>query len=378
MILLASFALGFALLPAILYWRNTSLYRPPPEVSGDLPNVSVLIPARNESRSIRAAVESVLASKRIVLEVIVLNDHSEDDTFEIVSSIAENDSRVQVASSPPLPEGWCGKQHACFQLSKLAKNDVLIFLDADVRLASDGLARMVGFLIDSKAALVSGFPRQETRTVFEKLLIPLIHFVLLGFLPIARMRSSLLPSLGAGCGQLFVVRREAYETVGGHSAVKHSFHDGVKLPRAFRAAGFTTDLTDATGLATCRMYRSAAEVWLGLAKNAREGLGAPGLLPFITVLLLLGQVVPFVLLVLAIFFELDPITTILSAIAAGLAWYPRIDAAIRFRQSWLGAILHPFGILLLLTIQWYANGRAWSGRPIGWKGRVVPIGPKSE
>ena len=56
------------------------------------------------------------------------------------------------------------------------------------------------------------------------------------------------------------------------------FHDGIKLPRAFRAAGFKTDLFDATDLATCRMYRNAREVWYGLAKNAGEALAAPGMI----------------------------------------------------------------------------------------------------
>jgi hypothetical protein len=250
---------------------------------------------------------------------------------------------------------------------------VLVFLDADVRLTPDGLARMVGFLSDSKADLVSGFPRQETGTFLEKLLIPLIHFVLLGFLPIARMRSNPQPGLGAGCGQLFVARREGYEKVGGHSAVKKSLHDGVKLPRAFRAAGFKTDLADATDLATCRMYRSASEVWFGLAKNAREGLGAPGLLPFVTVLLLVGQVMPFGLLALSTFLGFDPLMSIICGIAVALTWYPRFDAAVRFRQSWLGAVLHPVGIVLLLAIQWYANFRAWFGKPSGWKGRAYPV-----
>jgi hypothetical protein len=372
-ILLASLGLAFALLPAVLYWRNTAHYRPPREIRDQLPSASVLIPARNESRSIRAAVESVLASEGVDFELIVLDDHSEDDTREIVARIASVDSRVRVESASPLPEGWCGKQHACFQLSKLAKHDVLVFLDADVRLTPDGLARMVGFLSDSKADLVSGFPRQETGTFLEKLLIPLIHFVLLGFLPIARMRSNPQPGLGAGCGQLFVARREGYEKVGGHSAVKKSLHDGVKLPRAFRAAGFKTDLADATDLATCRMYRSASEVWFGLAKNAREGLGAPGLLPFVTVLLLVGQVMPFGLLALSTFLGFDPLMSIICGIAVALTWYPRFDAAVRFRQSWLGAVLHPVGIVLLLAIQWYANFRAWFGKPSGWKGRAYPV-----
>jgi len=85
------------------------------------------------------------------------------------------------------------------------------------------------------------------------------------------MRRSQHPAYAAGCGQLFLARRSAYEAVGGHAVIRASLHDGITLPRAFRAAGFWTDLCDMTEIATCRMYRSAGEVWRGLAKNATEG-----------------------------------------------------------------------------------------------------------
>ena len=101
-------------------------------------------------------------------------------------------------SSAALPRGWNGKQHACYTLASLAKSDLLCFLDADVRLAPDALTRMVLFLTRSRSDLVSGFPRQETESTLEWLLLPLIHFVLLSYLPLAAMR--LLPAPGFGVG----------------------------------------------------------------------------------------------------------------------------------------------------------------------------------
>ena len=196
----------------------------------------------------------------------------------------------------PLPAGWCGKQFACSLLARAARHPLLVFLDADVRLAPDGLARMAAFLEESKADLVSGIPLQETGTLVEKLVIPLNHFVLLGFLPLARMRRNRHPAYAAGCGQFFLARSNAYEAAGGHAAIRASLHDGITLPRAFRAAGFRTDLCDLTEIATCRMYRTAGDVWRGLAKNATEGLASPGLILPATAILLGGQVLPFVLL----------------------------------------------------------------------------------
>jgi hypothetical protein len=378
MTFLAASALGLAGLPALLFCINLLRYRVPsalPEGSAR-PAVSVLIPARNEEAAIGAAIAAALASRGVELEVVVLDDHSDDRTAVLVRTAAERDRRVRLLTAPPLPHGWAGKQHACHRLAAAARHPVLVFLDADVRLRPDGLARLVGFLDASGADLVSGIPYQQTGTWLERLLIPLIHFVLLGYLPLGRMRASRHPAYAAGCGQLFVARAEAYRAVGGHGhpLVRSSFHDGLTLPRAFRQAGRATDLCDATAIADCRMYRNAAEVWRGLGKNATEGMASARLIVPFTVLLFGGQVLPFVLL--AAWPWLSPLAGSLALAAAGLAYGPRALAVVRFRQSLVGAALHPLGVLLLLTIQWQARWRAWRGRPTTWKGRpqTLPAG----
>jgi glycosyltransferase involved in cell wall biosynthesis len=397
-------AFGCAAVPTLLYLWNSALIREPPlpgtagvpparspseasdqtspraaetaAVPGALTPVSVLIPARNEELGIEACVRSVLASAHIDFEVIVLDDASTDRTAEIVRTLAAEDKRVRLESAPPLPEGWCGKQHACFALSKLARYDTFAFLDADVRLERDALARMLLFQRESGADLVSGFPKQETGTLLEKLLIPLINWVLLCFLPLWAMRRFGWSAFGAGCGQWFVSTRAAYEKVGGHSAVRASLHDGVTLPRAYRKAGFRTDLCDATHLATCRMYRSARAVWLGLAKNAREGMAATGQILFWSFVLFFGQVLPFALLVFVLV-NGEPTAHLLwpALFAVVFAQNVRFDVQRRFRTDPIGLPLHPVAIVLLLAVQWYAVWRALVGKPVGWKGRTPPTAP---
>ena len=108
----------------------------------------------------------------------------------------------------------------------------MVFVDADVRLAPDALSRMVGHMQrHPDLGLASGFPAQVTVTWSERLLLPLIHFLLLGFLPIAAMRRHISPGFGAGCGQLFIARAGAYRDAGGHGAIRASLHDGITLPR---------------------------------------------------------------------------------------------------------------------------------------------------
>ena len=380
-------ALVCALVPAVLFCVNLGRYRAPRPMAGaKLPGVSVLIPARNEAAGIEAAIRAALTTTECEFEVVVMDDGSDDGTAGIVLRLAAEDARLRLEEAPALPAGWNGKQHACWALAGVARYPVLCFVDADVRLGAECVGRMCGLLERGGNGLVSGFPLQETGTWLEWMLLPLIHFVLLGFLPLGKMRAGTDPAFAAGCGQFMMVRKESYFACGGHSGIKLTMHDGLRLPRLFRAAGFRTDLADLTGLATCRMYKSAAEVWGGLAKNATEGLGDPARIGPVSVALLLGQVAPFLLvcwvLLGVLFIRMFGMTVQLAhpqmfsmtfALILGgvfLAWVPRWLGVWRFRQDWRGALLHPLGILLLLSVQWYALVRKVRGGAVKWRDRA--------
>jgi hypothetical protein len=375
-LLLAWAGLVLAAIPALLTFANLRLFEPPPRppADGPRPAVSVLVPARNEAAAIGRLIADVLASRDVDLELVILDDSSEDATASLVTTAADRDPRVRLVSGGPLPAGWCGKQHACWQLARAARHDIWVFLDVDVSPSPDCIARSVAFLAAGNAALASGFPRQQTGSLLEWLLLPLIHFVLLGYLPIARSRQVNSPSLAAGCGQLFVTRRADYERAGGHAAIAASLHDGVKLPRAYRRAGLVTDIFDATAIASCRMYATSRDVWRGLSKNATEGIGSPAtILPF-TILLGGGQVLPVVLAAfgLATGFAGWPAGgAVLALAAAALAYLPRILDAIRFRQSLTSAVFHPVGITVFLAIQWVALARKALGLKTTWRGRSL-------
>ncbi len=372
---------GCAAIPFLMTLLNGGEYKAPDTPSGLVPDLTVVIPARNEEAGIAACVQAVLASTGIRLTVVVMDDASTDRTAAIITALAAQDSRLQLQRAATLPSGWNGKQHACWQGAQRAATPLLCFLDADVRLQPQCLSRCASVLARERAALVSGFPHEITGTALEKLLIPLIHFILLGLLPIRLLRATTRPGYAAGCGQFLMVDREAYVLSGGHAAIRHTMHDGLLLPRLLRQHGFSTRLVDLTSLASCRMYDSARSTWDGLAKNATEGIAAPARIVPMTLLLAFGQVLPLPLLWSAwrhtsfiVPFLGPPIRIGMglvwaAACAVAMSYVPRILNAVHYRQRWLGVVLHPVGVATLLVLQWYALARKALGRPASWKAR---------
>ena len=381
-----------AAVPAVMFVLNLRRYREPRAGFLGGSRVAVLIPARDEERNIRACVESVLASQDVELAVLVLDDASTDRTAEIVREIGLRDTRVRLVATQSLPTGWNGKQRACWLLAQEATTPLLLFLDADVRIMPETIARCSAEMQRCGVALLSGFPRQITVGWTERMLLPLIHFVLLGFLPMGRMRTSTKVGYAAGCGQFFLADRDAYFASGGHAAIRETRHDGLRLPQAFRRHGFQTDIVDLTDLAEVRMYNSARAVWMGLAKNATEGLGAPARIVPLTILLLLGQVLPVIVAMMWVTFCVSNVlvgatfddphmavaVSVIIALALIASYLPRLMAVRRFKQPLTSALLHPLGIVLLLVIQWYALMKQIFGRPVAWRARAYASGTGEE
>jgi len=359
--------LGLAALPFVLTLMNLGVLRATPRHApqGDV-LVSILIPARNEAGNIGSALDAALASVGVPVEILVMDDGSTDATPEIVRAYAARDARVRLLTAPPLEDGWTGKVHACHRLSEAARGTHFLFVDADVRLGSHAASVLAGHAQETNAGLVSAVPRQIMRSLGELLTVPTINLLLLGYLPMGFMRLSRDPGLGAACGQLMLVERDAYRASGGHAAIHACIHDGIQLARLFRRKGFMTDLVPGESLASCRMYARFDEAWNGFAKNAHEGMATPVALPVWTMLLLGGHVLPFVLLPFA------PTLPVIAAALLSLA--ARTLVTVTTRENPWSIPLHPFTMLVGLAIQWSVLLRIGTARRAGWKGRLYPIG----
>jgi cellulose synthase/poly-beta-1,6-N-acetylglucosamine synthase-like glycosyltransferase len=358
----------FALFMLIMTLMNLSLWPRPGKGDASTDLVSVCIPARNEERNIREVVESLLAQDHAAVEVLVYDDQSVDATGRIVAELAARDARVRIVPSVALPAGWNGKQHACWRMSHAAKGAWMLFTDADVRFSRDCVSRTLATAKGMNAPLLSGFPRQIVASLAEKLTVPMIFFILLGYLPFARMRTRLDPSASAGCGQFLFVRRDAYDASGGHEGFKASMHDGIRLPRAVRRAGFRSDLFDCTDLCECRMYFGWGSAWRGFAKNAYEGLGNPFLLVFVTAVHALTALLP-----VAVLLAWSSVPAPMPALAASclaMAFVQRVIIHRRVRlPAWVVA-LHPVAIVVMTAIQWHSFVLHLTGRRT-WRGRAA-------
>lgn len=354
--------------------RRTPELRSAPAVT-DGPLVSVVIPARNESRTIATVLESVRQSRYSALEIIVVNDRSTDDTAARVAAIAALDPRVRLIEGEPLPDGWFGKPWACVQGARAAHGEILVFTDADTRHAPDLLPHAVGGLRREHADLLTISPRQRCETFWERVVMPQIWFLLgVRYHPRAVNNARRARDVIAN-GQFIMVGRDAYERVGTHAAVRGEVAEDLALAQAFFAAGLRSWFAFAESLMETRMYESLPHLVEGWSKNIY--LGGRRSFPDEPVR---RAMVPLALTTSLVFWLVPPVVVAGAlagvwpglAAAAGIAtalsvcFWMLMSAGMRI-PAWYG-ILYPLGAGVLL----YVVARStWRGsRRVEWRGRT--------
>jgi len=348
--------LSFILLAAIV-WLIARAFRqrhalarlvvaPPPD---DAPRVAVIVPARNESANIGPCLNALVAQDYPRLAIVVVDDESRDDTAGIVRRIAGRDRRVVLMESPRLPPGWTGKVNACTAGARAVADAAqwLCFLDADMRtqpaLISSAVIAAAGEGID----LLMLAPRQELKSFAERLVLPCGLYLLSFSQNIYRMQSADSDDAVA-TGQFMLIRRDAYEDVGGHAAVSRSITEDIDLARLMKRRGHRVLMQDGTALLSTRMYTAAIGATLAWAAVLLPAFDLTGCIRgagdacLAAVPAFLG-----------------------SAAAFGL----HIAGAAYFRIPWAYGLLFPLGytagaLIALDSLRWRMCGR------VRWKGRV--------
>lgn len=371
--------------PAILWLTATSMVlirnlrdfrRLPRSVAASTTRVSVCVPARNEEAGIGPCVASLLDQTHPDLQILVLDDGSTDGTRAVLDGFES--PRLTVIDGTPKPDGWLGKHWACAQLAARSDGAILLFADADTWFSLHAVADLAAHMdAHPEDGLVTAWPVQRLATWSERLVIPLVYHALLTLLPAvyvtrdprwmpAAFRPLFRPLFAAACGQFMAFRRDTYETVGGHAAVKDAVVDDVELAKAVKRSGGHVRMAHGAGTVGCRMYRGHREVFNGFRKNFLAGFG--GNLPlFLASAVLHGWV------------YLAPV----AGFAAGLlpAWLFALIVAVPVAQRlvlarWFGwpmadSLTHILGVAWFQVLGFRVVADRLLRRKIEWKGRPV-------
>ena len=236
----------------------------------DLPNVSIIVPVRNEIANIGLCLAGLTAQTGLASEsrIIVVDDGSQDGTQAVVERYIKTNPRISLHDAGPLPAGWAGKPHACWRGALLADSDWLCFIDADVRAAPELIGAAVTTATEQGIDMLSLHPRQELGSFWEQVVIPA------GLLVLACAKRFERASQDIVNGQFLLIRREAYFAVGGHSQVCAEICEDKALATRLRSQGLRLQVLAAPQLASTRMYRDLHSLWEGFAKNSAEALGS--------------------------------------------------------------------------------------------------------
>ena len=335
-------------------------------------HVSMLIPARNEAAVIGDTVRALLAQQDVDLEVIVLDDQSDDGTANLARAAAANDARLQVINGEPLPKGWLGKNWACHQLAQAATGQVLIFTDADVCWHPGALAALLDEMRRSGADLLSIWPTQQTETWGERLVVPLMALVIFGYLPSPLVHHTRWAAFAAANGQCLAFRRAAYEAISGHESVADQIVEDITLARRIKRRGLRLRMVDGNKLIVCRMYRDWRSVREGYAKNVIAGYGGHvSLLLLATVFHWLVFLAPWLWLLAGRALVEVPNELLWPLALVSLGVGVRALSAVATHQRIIDALWMPVSVLLMTAIAAHAIWMQWRYGGPQWKGRLL-------
>ena len=324
--------------------------------------VSILIPARNEQDNILSLLETIHQQDYNTYEVIILDDDSSDDTYNICAAFAAEHPKFKVIKGQPLPNGWIGKNYACHQLAKQANGRYLLFLDADETVSKNLINSAVHRMHLRGLGLLSLFTNQEMKTLGELAVVPLMHYVLINLLP---LRLILLvkkqASVAAASGQFMLFDAPVYHNYQWHKVVRDKVVEDVEIMKAIKAHGYNGEGLLANGMISCRMYTGYAEALNGFSKNfmAAFNYSIPMFVIYLT--LIIGG--PLLILYTG--------SLQLSIFMIGLIMLSRVMISFLSGQNvLLNLLLHPLQMLSLLIIG-VKSIQKHVTKTTEWKGRKV-------
>ena len=330
------------------------------------PFVSIVVPARNEERSIRQAVSSFCTQDYPHFEVLVVDDSSTDATPKILAELQTRFSHLKVIDGRDPPAGWLGKPHALEIGRKEAKGQWLLFVDADVVYGPDLLNRAIAYVVREEANMLFLAPNFTTKSVLEAVLMSNIYFVAAAAFPTYLATYSKSKRFAGGGGVFNLVNRDALTACGAFESIKDAVVDDVALGYKVKAAGYRLAGAMAGSLIRIRMYHSALETVEGFTKNmyplARQ---LPWILPIPFVGGFILTLLPYYAFFAGLLVGFIPVPAAISLIFAHLLFG---CISLFFKQPWYIAFLNPlrevgwWWIMVRSLVVYHRKGIVWRGR----------------
>jgi glycosyltransferase involved in cell wall biosynthesis len=330
------------------------------------PQVSAIVPARNEESSIAACIES-LAQQPEIAEIIVVDDQSTDTTAEIVRALAAKTSKLRLVKTDGVPDGWVGKNHAVALGAKEATYPWLLFTDADAEHEPESAARALLITKQTGAELVSFSPEQLTQAWYEKSLIPFTYCRLAKIFSFDDVNNP-NSNVAAANGQFLMISRAAYDAIGGHASVASEVLEDVALAKRAKSAGYRIWFASGKGIVRVRMYRSFTAMWQGWKKNLYRLVGGTPWKAF-REFLSTFPVIPVILLLIGIKQPLAMFLAVLLLIFRQMNYGSELTRNL-FPFSFI--LYYVPGVLLYTGVLW-ASYRSHARGKVEWKGREYPV-----
>lgn len=329
------------------------------------PFISILIPARNEETCIGNCLEDVINQTYKNYELIILDDESKDGTAEIIANkISENraEDKIRLISGKPKPDKWVGKNWACHQLSLEAKGEYFLFIDADVRLRPHVIESCIHYLYKFKLHMIACFPTQIIKSFGEWLVVPLMNYLLLAFLPLRKVYLSEKRSFIAANGQFLLIVKDVYKKIGGHLRVANKIVEDMEIARQAKKSGFKLMTFLGEDSITCRMYDGFKPAFSGFTKNFFPGFNiTPVIFTLFLVFVFTAFFLPFLLVFMNSYFILVVLIILMG----------RLAISVSSKQNILiNILLHPAQMFWMIAIGVNSVYRTKT-KKLKWKGRSI-------
>jgi len=337
------------------------------------PRISVCVPARNEERGVEACLQSLLNQDYSNFEVIVINDHSTDNTAGIMQALAQEYSHLKVLEGINLPEDWLGKPFALHQAFKVSQGEYLLFTDADLVFKSTALNTAVHVMRERKLDVLTLMPKAEFGSFWEQAVQPVIF----GFIAsLTRFKNVNNPGhkSAMGFGAFLMFRRAAYEKIGGHEAGKADVLEDVLIAKRAKRAGFKLLVADGKQLFSIRMYFGLKEIWFGWQKNMFLAMNESVVKATYNIFVVLGFLfTPYIILAINIFEQIGWFwigLAMASVVLVSAAAYKTCDELGLHRNA---AALFPLGALVMAAIMANSMFQTLVRKKTEWRGRVYSV-----